>query len=119
MGGGIFTEESMKRYKVLEELKARRIGVKEASELLGLSYRHVLRLKKRYEEEGIEGLKFSKRGRKPQISEQDKELIIHLYFHAYEGRLNISHFRDEFLEERLRYSYKHKENNCLYGAEKG
>ena len=106
MGERIFTEESMKRYKVLEELKERRIRVKEASELLGLSYRHVLRLKKRYEEEGIESLKFSKRGRKPQISEQDKELIVYLYFHTYEGRLNISHFRDEFLEERLRYSYE-------------
>ncbi len=46
-----FAEESMKRFKVLEEVKFKRIGAKEGVMLLGLSYRHFLRLKKRYSED--------------------------------------------------------------------
>ena len=90
----IFTEESMKRYSVLEEVIKKRLSVKEASMLLDLSYRHTLRLKKRYNREGIESLKFSKTGRKPKISREEREYLISLYFQRYEGRLNIMHFKD-------------------------
>jgi len=52
LGKGIFTEESMKRLKVIEEVLNGKVSVIEASGILGLSYRHTLRLKKRYEQEG-------------------------------------------------------------------
>ena len=97
----------MKRLKVLEELVKKRIRVKEASSLLGISYRHMLRLKRRYLEEGIEGLRFRQRGRKPQITEEEKKKIVDLYFEVYEGKLNMMHFKETIEEEYgIGYSYE-------------
>ncbi len=50
------TEEDMKRYYILEKVKDGSISLKMASELLGLSYRQALRLKKRFLLHGIEGI---------------------------------------------------------------
>lgn len=44
----IVTEEELKRITVLEQVIQGGLTVKEASRLLGLSYRQTLRLKKRF-----------------------------------------------------------------------
>ena len=56
----LVTEVEMKRYQVLSQVIEEELTTKEASELPGLSYRHTLRLKKKFMKNGLEGLlKFS------------------------------------------------------------
>jgi transposase len=107
LGKEIFTEESMKRLKALEEVLKGEISLIDASKILKLSYRHTLRLKKRYKQEGLDALRFKKRGRKKKITEQEQKFIAYLYFQTYEGRLNIMHFKEKIEEEHgIRYSYE-------------
>ena len=51
---------------VLSRWKARELSALEASEILGCSERHFRRYRRRYEEEGLEGL-FDKRLRKASV----------------------------------------------------
>ncbi|MBW1972417.1 MAG: helix-turn-helix domain-containing protein [Deltaproteobacteria bacterium] len=46
----------MKRYSILKRVIDGFITLKDAAELLGLSYRQILRIKKRFIQDGIEGL---------------------------------------------------------------
>jgi len=50
------TEVEMKRYSILKRVIDGFITLKDAAELLGLSYRQILRIKKRFIQDGIEGL---------------------------------------------------------------
>jgi len=50
------TEEELKRYEILTQALRGCITLRQASEILGLSYRQCLRLKERFQNEGFEGL---------------------------------------------------------------
>ncbi len=93
------TKTELKKVLVIEKLVDQKIKVAEAAELLGLSTRQVLRLKKRYITEGAEGIAHKNRGRKPvhTISEDVKELVAELYRTKYHGSNNC-HF-SELLQE--------------------
>jgi len=56
MQGIYVTEVELKRYQVLTDVLKRRINVKTDSNVLGLSYRHTLRLRDRFMTKGIDGL---------------------------------------------------------------
>jgi transposase len=89
------TEGELKRYWALMEVKEGRISLKEASEVLGLSYRHTLRLRDRFEAEGFEGLLRRAPAKPPneKISSETRQKIISLRKETYKD-LNILHFRD-------------------------
>lgn len=93
------TKAELKKVLVVEKLVARQIKVAEAAELLGLSTRQVLRLKKTYITEGAEGFAHKNRGRKPAhaIPDDVKELVAELYRTKYYGSNNC-HF-SELLQE--------------------
>src|SRR5690606_8005876 len=93
------TKTELKKVLVIEKLVDQKIKLAEAAELLGLSTRQVLRLKKRYITEGAEGIAHKNRGRKPvhTISEDVKELVAELYRTKYHGSNNC-HF-SELLQE--------------------
>lgn len=93
------TKAELKKVLVVEKLVARQIKVAEAAELLGLSNRQVLRLKKTYITEGAEGFAHKNRGRKPAhtISDDVKKLVAELYRTKYYDSNNC-HF-SELLEE--------------------
>lgn len=93
------TKAEMKKVLVVEKLVAHQLKVVEAAELLGLSTRQVLRLKKRYIEEGAEGIAHKNRGRKPAhtIPDDVKEMVSELYRSKYLGSNNC-HFT-ELLQE--------------------
>ncbi|MDY0324421.1 MAG: helix-turn-helix domain-containing protein [Candidatus Carbobacillus sp.] len=93
------TKAELKKVLVIEKLVAGHIKVAEAAELLQLSTRQVLRLKKTYITEGAEGLAHKNRGRKPAhtISDDVKKRVAELYRTKYYGSNNC-HF-SELLEE--------------------
>ena len=93
------TKAELKKVLVVEKLVARQIKVAEAAELLGLSTRQVLRLKKTYITEGAEGIAHKNRGRKPAhaIADDVKELVVNLYRTKYYGSNNC-HFSELLME---------------------
>ncbi len=93
-------EEEMKKVLVVEKVIHHYLTVREAAELLEISPRQVLRLKKRYLKEGPQGMAHKNRGRKPvhAISDTVKEQVAELYRKTYHG-CNNTHYA-ELLEER-------------------
>ena len=93
------TEVELKRYKVLMDVEEGRINLKAASEMLGLSYRQTLRLNKRFQAEGLEGL-FRRVPQRPpnlRITSEVRQQILCLRRNLYKD-FNLLHFRDKLTE---------------------
>ncbi|MEN2994501.1 MAG: helix-turn-helix domain-containing protein [Thermodesulfovibrio sp.] len=52
----IFTEEELKRLEIMNRVMSGSLNLKQTQQLLGLSYRQTLRIKKRFITDGFEGL---------------------------------------------------------------
>lgn len=79
-------QKELLRVKVMEQVVEQKLNVNEAARRLGLSTRQVLRLKKRYEEEGDRGLLHKNRG-KPSAhgyAEAFRQQVLCLYRAHYE-----------------------------------
>lgn len=74
------TQKEITRLRVINQTIDGVLTIREAAELLGLSERQVLRLKKGVKTEGPAFIIHKNRGRKPKhaVSDQTKELIIDL-----------------------------------------
>jgi Helix-turn-helix domain len=86
----------MERFEELYiELEAGRLGCEDAAMILGCSTRHFLRLRSRYDEEGLEGLRDRRVGRVSRHRAADAEIaeITRLYRERYEG-FNTRHFHE-------------------------
>lgn len=96
----IVTEEELKRFEIMSQVISGALSLREAQEILGLSYRQTLRIKERFIREGFEGL----RRRKPQrpqalkITPEVKEEIINFRKTLY-WDFNILHFKDKLYED--------------------
>ena len=66
----------VKRSYVLRDWLEGRINGIQASMLLGVSYRHALRLRRKFEREGLKGILRRKRGRKAVSEEIKREILI-------------------------------------------
>ncbi len=102
------TEEDMKRYHILEKVKDGSITLKEASELLGLSYRQALRLKKRFLLHGIEGIirRAPLKSPNEKVKEHIKQTILDLRKNLYHD-FNILHFKEKLSEmHKINLSYE-------------
>ncbi|NLY56838.1 MAG: helix-turn-helix domain containing protein [Firmicutes bacterium] len=73
-------EKESRRLPVMEQVLAGRLSTREAAQLLGLSQRHIKRLKTGLKKEGASFLAHKNRGRKPAhaISDQTKQTVIEL-----------------------------------------
>lgn len=93
------TEEDMKRYNVLQNVKEGLITLRCASELLGLSYRQVLRLNKRFILHGIEGIIRRTPPQPPnkKVKEHIKQTVLDLRKNLYYD-FNILHFKEKLSE---------------------
>jgi len=92
--------KEQKRLKVLNDLEAGTTTIPKASELLGLSLRHVYRLRTRYRAEGASALAHGNRGRPPphRIPEEIQHQVLELirnHYHDY----NDCHLTDVLAEE--------------------
>lgn len=85
------------RIKMIEEVKKRKMTIKEASELSGLSERQFYRIKSSYEKEGIEGIIHKSRGRPSNrgFSQSIKARVIKIYRESYRD------FGPTFFSEKL------------------
>jgi transposase len=91
------TMKEMKRYKIIEDVIAKAITQKQASEILGLTARQIRNIKNRVTKEGAEGIVHKTRGKPSnnRISEEIKICIVNLSKTKYEG------FNPTFLTEKL------------------
>jgi len=88
-----------KKYKVIQESLEGKLSVAEASALLGLSERQIIRLRKGVEEKGKGAVKHGNTGKPPitTIKAEQAQQIVELYKNKYYGA-NYQHFT-ELLEE--------------------
>ncbi|RLE00064.1 MAG: hypothetical protein DRJ11_12190, partial [Candidatus Aminicenantes bacterium] len=93
------TEEELKRFSVLDQVIQGSLTAKEASQLLGLSYRQTLRLKKRFKQERWARILRKSPPKPPNLkfSPVTVELILKLRKELYYD-FNILHFRDKLRE---------------------
>jgi len=99
------TMKDIKRYEIIKDWLARKINGKEASILLGVSYRHARRLKKVFKEEGFEGLLPRKGGGRNVYPESLRKEVADLFDGKYHG-FNIAHFCEKLEElEDIHLSY--------------
>ena len=86
----------MERFEELySELEAGRLGCEDAAMILGCSPRHFLRLRSRYDEAGLEGLRDRRVGRVSRHRAADAEIaeLTRLYQERYDG-FNTRHFHE-------------------------
>ena len=81
------SEKELKRVEVLSRAKAGELKLVDVAELMGVSYRQVKRLWKRYREEGPEGLQHRSAGRKSNRARPKKfrEKVLRLVRKKYSG----------------------------------
>jgi len=102
------TQQEMKKLRVIDQVIAKSITVREAAGLLNLSERQVLRLKKGVMEQGASFIIHKNRGRKPSHAIPDTikdEIVKFKQSDTYKGA-NFTHFK-ELLEkyEKISVSY--------------
>ena len=101
------TMKDIERYKIIKEWIGGNLDGVQASTLLGVSYRHALRLKKAFKERGIEGIIPKKREGRNSTPESLKERIAELFSVRYGKRFNILHFNEKLNEnEGIHLSYE-------------
>lgn len=88
------TQKEITRLRVIDKTLSKVLTVREAAELLGLSERQVVRLRKGVREEGPAFIIHKNRGRKPKhaISDEIKESIVFIKNSEHETT-NFRHFR--------------------------
>lgn len=92
------TSSEWKRCETLRLLSEGRLLVAEACEILGVSSRHVRRLRRRFESDGVQGLIHGNVGRRPSNRTENgiEQLIVELAKDTYIG------FNDHHLTDKLR-----------------
>ena len=81
---------------VLSRWEARELSAMDAAELLGCSERHFRRLRKRFEEDGLEGLRDRRLDRPSgkRVPARERERMLDLYRREYDG-WNVKHFHEQ------------------------
>lgn len=92
----IVTEEDLKRFEVMSQIKKGNLTVRLAQQILGLSYRQCLRIKERFIKEGFEGLlrKNPLTANAQKVTEELKNNIVMLRETFY-WDFNILHFKEK------------------------
>jgi len=104
----LVTMKDVKSYKILKELIDKKLTGSEASELLGISYVHVSRLKKKFSEGGFEAIL-----RHPPSFAPNKKITKHTIVQILKLRnkiyydFNIMHFKEKLEEQHhIQVSYE-------------
>jgi transposase len=98
--GVTLTVKEQKRLKVLVDLEAGRVTGREATDVLGVSLRHVWRLLAAFREEGAAGLAHGNRGREPvnKVPQAVRERIVALAEERY-ADYNDAHFTEKLEQQ--------------------
>ena len=102
----LVTMKDVQRYRVLKDCLEKKIKGLQASQILGLSYVQVWRLKKKVASDSLRGLLRPHYPSPRKIPEATVKSIAHLYREHY-WDFNIMHFKDKLEEiHNIRYSYE-------------
>lgn len=102
----LVTMKDVQRYRILMDCLEKRITATQASQILGLSYIHTLRLKKKVAHDGLRGLLRPRRPSGRKIPHQTTKEVCYLY-REYYWDFNIMHFKDKLEElHSIRFSYE-------------
>ena len=100
------TMKELKKIKVIGQVINKEITGRDAAIVLGYTEVHISRLKKKYFEEGIQGLIRTSRASPKRILDEVREKIADIYVKEYHD-FNILHFNDKLQEEHdIIYSYE-------------
>jgi len=96
----IAVEKAMTRQEIILRAYAKKISWIEASDILGMSCRHLRRIKEKYEEVGFEGLFDGRRGKPSprRIPVETVEEVLRLYREEYFD-FNVTHFLEKLKED--------------------
>lgn len=113
----IAMEKAMTRQEVILRAFAKKISWIEAAEVLGMSCRHLLRVRQKYEKSGYEGLFDGRRGKASprRIPVETVEEVLRLYAEEYFD-FNVRHFHEKLVEkhgQELSYTWV---KNLLQGS---
>ncbi|MGC8785057.1 MAG: ISNCY family transposase [Armatimonadota bacterium] len=94
------TEEEVERYHLLQEVTKQHLTLAQAALLMGVSYRHALRLKQRFLQQGLEGLcrRLPPQPPRQKITPQMKQTIIQLRQSLYH-HFNLLHFHEKLAQQ--------------------
>lgn len=97
---GAAWEQAMKREEILLRAYARKINWIEAADILGMSYRHLQRVREAYERAGFDGLHDKRAGKESprRIPVATVEEVLMLYRETYFD-FNVRHFHEKLREE--------------------
>ena len=93
-------EKAMTRQEIILRAYAKKINWIEAADILGLSYRHLGRIKAKYEEVGIDGLFDGRVGKESprRVPAGEVEEVLRLYREKYFD-FNVRHFHEKLSED--------------------
>ena len=93
-------EKAMTRQEIILRAYAKKINWIEAADILGLSYRHLGRIKAKYEEVGIDGLFDGRVGKESprRVPVGEVEEVLRLYREKYFD-FNVRHFHEKLYED--------------------
>lgn len=94
----LLTMKHVTRFRVIKDVLEKKLTAIQASQVLGLSYTHLLRLKKKVAQIGIAGLLRVTNPSPRKIPQSKTMLISKLYKDKYSD-LNILHFKDKLADE--------------------
>lgn len=102
----IVTMKDLKRHKVIQDVLSNKLTAKEASLILALSYRQMLRLKERVKEHGLLGIVRVSSPSKRKISSYIANKVANLHEKFYYD-FNIMHFSEKLAENhKISLSYE-------------
>lgn len=102
----LVTMKDIQRHRIIKDCLEKKLKAIEASQVLGLSYIHLLRLKKKVKEHGFKGLLRAGRDAPNKIPDELTNRVSALYKQYYRG-FNIMHFKDKLNEiHKIHLSYE-------------
>jgi hypothetical protein len=113
----IAVEKAMKRQEIILRAYAKKISWIEASEILGMSCRHLRRIKEKYEEVGFNGLADGRVGKESpkRVPVAIVEEVLRLYRDEYFD-FNVRHFHEQLVEKHAMTMSYTWTKNLLQGA---
>lgn len=102
----LVTMKDIQRYQIIKDVLDKKAKAVQAAQVLGLSYIHLLRIKKKVKEHGLKGILRAGREAPNKISDKKAKIIASLYKEHYNG-FNIMHFKDKLEElHKISLSYE-------------
>ena len=95
----VITEDDLKRYNLFKRVQMKELKLKEACNLLGVSYRHSIRLYKNFKQKGLDGLikKYNNHLKNKKVTDLIIKQICDLKKHIYFD-FNLTHFCEKLIE---------------------